>query len=246
MIDTDGAGAGAGGGKHPRWAAIAFGMAFPTLLTLAYFVALADQPRRLMQAVYAAGKIVQFSFPALLAWQVSGTFPMPSRPGARGVTIGLLFGLGAFAGVVALHRAVLVPFGVVGAGVAAAVRAKVAGFGGGSAAGYLAMGAFYSLLHSAAEEYYWRWFVFGELRRALKAGRAVALSSVAFAAHHVLILGVFFGWASPWTYALALAVAGGGAFWAWLYHRSGSLLGPWLGHLLVDAAIFAVGYDLAF
>ena len=29
--------------------------------------------------------------------------------------------------------------------------------------------------------------------------------------------------------------------WAWLYHRSGSLLGPWLGHALVDAAIF-VGY----
>jgi hypothetical protein len=30
----------------------------------------------------------------------------------------------------------------------------------------------------------------------------------------------------------------------WLYRRSGSLLGPWLGHLLVDALIFTVGWDL--
>jgi hypothetical protein len=29
-----------------------------------------------------------------------------------------------------------------------------------------------------------------------------------------------------------------------LYRRSGSLYGPWLSHLLVDAAIFWIGYDL--
>ena len=29
-----------------------------------------------------------------------------------------------------------------------------------------------------------------------------------------------------------------GAAWAWIYHRSGSLLGPWLSHLLIDAGIF--------
>ena len=69
-------------------------------------------------------------------------------------------------------------------------------------------------------------------------------SSVGFAAHHVILLAVFFGWISPWTWVLSVAVAGGGAFWAWLYERSGSLLGPWLGHLLVDAAIFSVGWDL--
>lgn len=45
---------------------------------------------------------------------------------------------------------------------------------------------------------------------------------------------------------LTLAVAVGGAFWAWLYHRSGSLLGPWISHMLVDAAIFGVSYQLAF
>lgn len=71
-------------------------------------------------------------------------------------------------------------------------------------------------------------------------------SSGAFAAHHAVILGVYFGWASPWTWVLTAAVAAGGAFWAWLYRRSGSLLGPWLGHVLADVAIFAIGYRLAF
>jgi uncharacterized protein len=50
---------------------------------------------------------------------------------------------------------------------------------------------------------------------------------------------------SPWTWLFSLSVAVGGAFWAWLYQRTGSLYGPWLSHLLVDAAIFLVGYDLA-
>jgi membrane protease YdiL (CAAX protease family) len=39
-------------------------------------------------------------------------------------------------------------------------------------------------------------------------------------------------------------VAAGGAVWAWVYHRSGSLLGPWLSHMLVDAGIFLVGYQM--
>ena len=43
---------------------------------------------------------------------------------------------------------------------------------------------------------------------------------------------------------LSAAVAIGGAFWAWLYERSGSLVGPWMSHLLVDAGIFLVGFDL--
>ena len=31
---------------------------------------------------------------------------------------------------------------------------------------------------------------------------------------------------------------------AWLYERGGSVWSPWLSHLLVDAAIFVIGWDL--
>ena len=39
-------------------------------------------------------------------------------------------------------------------------------------------------------------------------------------------------------------IAGGGAIWAWMYEKTGSLYGPWVNHALVDTAIFIVGYDL--
>ena len=35
-----------------------------------------------------------------------------------------------------------------------------------------------------------------------------------------------------------------GVVWALLYYRSKSLWGPWLSHAIVDAGIFAIGYDL--
>ena len=64
--------------------------------------------------------------------------------------------------------------------------------------------------------------------------------------HHILLLAAYFGWFSPATWIFSAAVAVGGAYWAWLYQRSGSLWGPWLSHLVIDAAIFIVGYDLVF
>jgi hypothetical protein len=232
------------------WAAILFAAVFPTALTLAYFVALADRPRAVVQAVYAIGKVLQFGFP--LAWWrwSTGSLPRPSWPSRRGAGAGLVFGLLTFAAAVALALLVLRPAGIFDGGAGDAVRAKVAAFGVSTPARFVALGVFYSVLHAAAEEYYWRWFVFGALLRARAGAPSGALavlgSSAGFMAHHVVILGVFFGWRTPWTYALALAVGAGGAFWAWLYRRSGSLLGPWLGHLLVDAAIFTVGYGLVF
>jgi uncharacterized protein len=235
--------AGEGG---TAWGAVAFAMAFPTVLTFAYFVALAGQPRWLVQGVYTAGKVVQFAFPA--AWVIwsAGRLPRPSRPGARGAVSGLVFGVALLLGALALYRVVLQPAGVLGGPMGEAVRAKIASFGVTDLPRYLVLGAFYSFVHAAAEEYYWRWFVFGELRRSCRPGWAIAASSAAFAAHHVIILGVYFGWTSPWTPLLAVAVGAGGAFWAWLYRRSGSLLGPWLGHVMADAAIFVVGYQIAF
>jgi membrane protease YdiL (CAAX protease family) len=69
---------------------------------------------------------------------------------------------------------------------------------------------------------------------------------LAFAAHHVVLLAVFFGLGSPLTWLLAAAVAFGGLIWSTQYQRSGSLWGPWIGHALVDAGIFAIGYDWLF
>ncbi len=224
-------------------AVLAFGLGFPALLTAVYFVGLAGAPRPAQQAVYLVGKALQFGLPAL--WFLRRHSGRLAPPSSRGALLGVAFGLAVFVATLALYSWVLEPLHVLDGAPAAAIRAKVAGFGVAGPWRFLALAAFYSLLHSAAEELYWRGFVFGGLRaRSRRAGSALVASSLAFAAHHVILLSVFFGGGSPWTWALSLAVAAGGAFWAWLYQRSGSLVGPWLGHLLVDAAIFTVGWQL--
>lgn len=224
--------------------ALAFGLAFPSLLTLVYFVGLAEASRTVQQGVYVVGKALQFGLP--LFWLLR-LCPRPwslAWPSGRGAVLGGVFGLTVLLAGLALYHGALVPHRVLEGAPAAAIRAKVLGFGVTGPWRFLALGAFYSLVHSGAEELYWRGFVFGGLRGVCRPGWAALWSSAGFTAHHVILLSVFFGWDSPWTWTLSLAVGVGGAFWAWLYQRSGSLVGPWLGHLLVDATIFLIGWDL--
>ena len=37
-----------------------------------------------------------------------------------------------------------------------------------------------------------------------------------------------------------------GFFWAWLYEQTRSIWAAWLSHLLIDAGILLIGYDLLY
>jgi len=234
------------------WAVLALALAGPTVATFLYFVVLASpaelasKPNPWLQGFYTGSKVLQFSLPVLWLgwWQGQRLRPGPVRwDGWRlGVGFGFLvlvagLGLyfGALRGAQALNHC------------AVQLRAKVSDFGLATPAGFIVLGTFLSLIHSLLEEYYWRWFVFGELRRLVPLGTAIVVSGVAFMAHHVVVVAVYFpGYFLSWTVPLSLAVAIGGMFWAWLYHRTGSIWAAWLSHLVIDAAIMIVGYDLLF
>ncbi len=164
-------------------------------------------------------------------------------PHMAGVGAGLTFGLAVFAAMLLSYHLWLGPSGLLG-DASAAIAGKILKFGIRGPLDYIALAAFYSAVHSLLEEYYWRWFVFGQSRQLMPWPAAALISSIAFAAHHVLVLSLYFGWNSWATWLFSLAVAVGGAVWCWIYQRSGSLVGPWLSHLLVDAAIFAIGYEI--
>src|SRR5262245_43155910 len=227
------------------WFILIVAIALPTAGALVYFVA-ADPDDPLFRITYAASKVVQFALPvaALLAFDRARLKSI--RFSSRGLGGGLVFGL-------ATAAAILGPYflflrnGPLLTGVGEAVRAKVAGFGLASAGGFIALAAFLALAHSFLEEYYWRWFVHAGWRDRLPQVAALAVSSLAFAAHHVVVLHVYFP-GRLWTATIpfALAVAAGGACWAWWYDRTGSLAGPWAAHALTDAALMAVGYDLLY
>jgi len=219
-------------------------MVFPSLLTWLYFVALKGDPATVQQTVYTIGKTMQFALPAFWVFVVHRRATAWKRPGRAGLAEGLLFGAVAAAVILGGYYAWLRPAGWLAAS-GAAIGEKVLGFGVDSPAKFALLALFYSAVHSFLEEYYWRWFVFGELRRALPFPSAVAVSSLAFMAHHVIVLGSYFGWTSAATVLFSAAVAVAGGVWCWIYQRSGTLASPWLSHVLADAAIFAVGYDLA-
>jgi CAAX protease family protein len=223
--------------------ALLIALVFPSLLTLVYFVWLAGAASALQQTAYGIGKAIQFALP--LVWV---PFVARERIGwplfnPRGLFAGAAFGLVIVAGMFALYFGYFHTAGTFAAA-GREMLGRLSGIGITSPASYAAMALFYSLLHSLLEEYYWRWFVFGRLKRLISLSPAIAISSVAFMAHHVIVLAWYFGWTNPWTYFFSLATAVGGAFWAWLYQRSGSIYGPWASHLLIDAGIFAIGYDL--
>jgi len=127
----------------------------------------------------------------------------------------------------------------------AKVYQKVQEFGMATPGGFLLLAGFISLIHSLFEEYYWRWFVFGGLRKYLAVWPAILVSSLAFMGHHVIVLGVYFP-EQFWLLAVpfSLAVAVGGGVWAWIYERSQSLWATWISHLVIDTAIMAIGYDM--
>lgn len=224
--------------------AIVFAIVFPTIVTLGYFVIFAGQPASLQQGTYAIGKVIQFGFPAFWAFAILREKFSFRRPTRHGVGIGVGFGLLIATTMLGLALLVLKPMGFFD-GPSDAIRAKIQDLGLDSATKYAAVGLFYAICHSLMEEYYWRWFVFRRLREFVSLNASIAISSFGFMAHHVILLAVYFGWASPATYIFSLGVAVGGAVWAWIYQRSDSLYGPWLSHMLVDAAIFTIGYDLA-
>jgi membrane protease YdiL (CAAX protease family) len=229
--------------KNRDWLAVAIALTLPSLVTWAYFIWLDGAAAGAVQTAFGVGKTIQFLLPAFWVLLIRRERPEIARPAAWSLSVGVLFALVVAAGMAILYVLWFEPAGLL-AGLPDLVQAKLKSFGVHSLAAYIGFALFYSAIHSLLEEYYWRWFVFGQLARGCRLPIAITIASVGFAAHHVLVLGHYFGWASPLTWLFSAAVAIGGAFWCWLYHRSNSLAAPWLSHAFVDAAIFTIGYTL--
>ncbi len=239
-----------------------FAIVYPTLLTLTYFLWLKSSSPTLQQTVYAIGKLVQFGFPiayviltvglpvrsqAFRSTGLGATFPdnpatkvsNTSNTRNTNLLIGVLFGIGVVAAMLGAYY-FLLPEGLV-AELNERVRARVKATGLDSKAAFLALSVFYVAIHSFLEEYYWRWFVFDQLQQSMTVWKANGIAALGFMAHHVVLLGTFFGWASPLGYLISLSVAVGGLFWAWLFNRQWGFRSSWISHAFVDAGIFGLG-----
>ena len=216
---------------------------FPTLVTWIYFVALRNEPDSIQKTAYGIGKVIQFGFPIVWVWLYSRPDIGHRKAQRTELIIGLSSGI-VIAGAMWLLFDLVISQSLVIETLQRTVKEKIAELGLNSLQMFVGTAIFYAAFHSLMEEYYWRWFVFGQLKKHTSFSTAVAISSLGFMAHHVILLAVYLGWSSPLTYAFSLCIAIGGVGWACMYHRFGSLYGAWLSHAIVDAGIFLVGYQM--
>lgn len=229
------------------FAVLLFALLFPAVMTWLYFVQLAGQGAEknvAVQLAMALGKLVQFGFPLLYVWLTCPTQLGWPAFRVRGFLLSVGFGVLTALAIFGLYFGVLREW-LLASAAPAAVWQKLVELNCDTPHRFLLLAIFVSLIHALLEEYYWRWFVFGWLRRHLALTPAILVASLGFMAHHVIVLGVYFP-GHFWTLAIpfSFAVAVGGAIWAWLYDYSQSLYGVWLSHVIVDAAIMMVGYDM--
>ena len=219
-------------------------MVLPLVASLMYFVLLAGST--VAMVIYTATKVFTVVWPIIVAFAVEGL--RFARNGVQwrkhvaalplGITTGL-FIRGVIVGAYSLE-----PVGDYARGFSDEVTTKAAEMGMREPLPYVVFGVFMSVLQSLIEEFFWRWYVFGRLIRVVGRGTAYFAASLAFAAHHYVVLGCFFSTVGTLIFGTCVAIAG--AVWCWTYQRQSTLAGCWISHALVDAAVFYVGYQLIF
>lgn len=222
-----------------RWAVLLPALVVPLAASFIYFVLYPGTA--FGNAFYVIAKL------NLLLWPIIGTLwilkePMVDKSLQRrhkaSLIQGTLFGIAVTAVLVFLYKGT--PVGsVVGENV---VRISERIVGLGIADYYWQFALFLSFAHAALEEFYWRWFVFGNARRLMPATAAIVLAAVGFTAHHVVVLSQFFS--LGWAFVLGSCVGVGGAVWSLIYHRTNSMWGPWVSHMIIDLAIMWVGWEV--
>ncbi|MDR2346102.1 MAG: CPBP family intramembrane metalloprotease [Planctomycetaceae bacterium] len=248
---------------------------FPSLLTLIYFVMLSGDSGDsgiVQKLVYGLGKVIQFLLPLFWIFFITYRFQLRNNESVDdNITSnsnkevkndlkliklrlyylfeGLGFGVIVFVMMFLLYYFCFsIPGGELSENSAGyeMIKKKISQLGLTDWRLYFLFGVFYSVIHSGLEEYYWRWFLFRKLQEICKVQLAIIISGLGFALHHVILLRELFGLNSLLCILGSAAVAIGGIYWARLYQRSGNLYAAWIGHGIVDAAIFSIGYMICF
>jgi len=222
-----------------RWAVTAPALVLPLVASFFYFVFFPGTA--FGNGCYIAIKTF------LLVWPIVATsLVLRERVGAgwgekrrmRGWIEGGLFGVAVSALLLGLVR--LPFFAEMLAERRPYVVAKVEGLG--VAEHFWIFAVFLSVAHAWLEEFYWRFFVYGNLRRLIALPVAHLLAAAAFASHHIVILSQFFP--LGWGVFFGICVGLGGLAWTLLLERCRSLSAVWFSHMIIDFAAMIVAWEI--
>lgn len=158
------------------------------------------------------------------------------RPQKKGLLIAL--GLG-----VSLYVLILGAYFLIGpwfdlSGIAASLTANA----GVTKDNFLFVSLYISFVNSFLEEFFFRGFVFTNLKNLAGRKASYLISAAAFALYHVTMMT---GWFSPVLFLLVMAgLAVGGILFNYLNERLGTIYGSWLTHMFANFAINTIGFLL--
>ena len=125
------------------------------------------------------------------------------------------------------------------------VRAAVAPIGLLDPKLFILSALYFTFINAFLEEYIWRWFVYRNCAVWVSGISAIALSALLFTLHHIIALAAY-------TDSLAVVVIGSlgvflaGTVWSSVYLAYQSLWVCTISHVLADAAIALIGWQLLF
>lgn len=212
----------------------------PTIGTACGMLLPATAGTPLGQGIYMAAKVWLVVLPAVWWLFVDKGKPSWSPPRKGGFGVGIALGL-------AISAAIFVAYFLFGRQFIDADNVREAAVQSGIAEPwrYIALAVYLCTINAMLEEYVWRWFVFRKCEVLVKVGwAAVALSALLFTVHHVLALAAQFDWLI--TTLASVGVFIGGAVWSWCYLRYRSIWPGFVSHVIVDIAIFFIGWQLIF
>ena len=166
------------------WWALAPALLLPTLSALFYFVLFKEAA--VSKPIYIATKVFTVFWPILATiWILRQRMGFGSGPGTnhRGSILpGLLIGLAILAVMVLWVKS---PWSEIVFSGGQQVREKVESLG--FLDHFIPFAIFITVVHSFIEEFYWRWFVFGNMRHVLPLPWAHGAAAIGFAAHHLVV-----------------------------------------------------------
>lgn len=107
---------------------------------------------------------------------------------------------------------------------------------------FLYVSLYISFVNSLLEEFFFRGFLFRNLKKQSKPAVAYGISAVLFAAYHIAMMLGWFGFGLNALVLVGLAV--GGLIFNWLNEKLGCIYGSWLTHMFANFAINTIGFLL--
>ena len=209
-----------------------------TALVCGAVMALVDGVLKPGYAVKSVIKIALFSLlPLAVSLLDKNIVYLPLlRPKRKGILPALFLGIGIYGLIVGGYFFVSPIFDF--SGIASSLTSDV----GVTAENFLWVSLYISFVNSFLEEFFFRGFVFTNLKKASGRGFAYGFSALIFAFYHVAMM---IGWFSPLLFVLVvLGLVAGGVIFNFLNEKMDTIYCSWLTHMFANFAINTIGFIL--